>query len=346
MNNRRITVVLSIFVAAAAIAAVALSVMVLSGHGPDIPAAAVTDRNLSMKTGCIPERPDNITEPRTDTNEITDEETHGGTTAETEAWTVPYTVPATDPPPAPHTEPVTEAPQISKPPVYTAIYPPAEPLVIVDAGHGFGDPGCIPELLGGLTEKELTLDMAGVLCTKLESKGFRTLMVHNGKEFPSFAQLCKLADSLGVEYEIEKFEDNNVFSPYERAIYANCLAAQNGGAVVYISIHVNTIENKPDYSGFEIDYCVDNPYSEISKQYFDGIISEIKKNYPSDRIKAFEDSWEMGFVVTKHTRMPSLLFETGFATNKSDAARLLDPTARDKLMQTLADAIGKVWGEF
>jgi len=44
--------------------------------------------------------------------------------------------------------------------------------------------------------------------------------------------------------------------------------------------------------------------------------------------------------------MPSVLFETGFATNKADAARLLDADERDRLMQTLADAIGKVWGIF
>ena len=335
MNNRKITIVLIIFIIAV-IAVAALFAGMLFGRGSDIPTVAETNRNLGMQTERIPERPVNITEPEADSTGITVTDIPDITTAETK----------TPLPPVTETEPDTTAQHISKPPVYTAVYPPAEPIVIVDAGHGFGDPGCIPELLGGLTEKELTLDMAGVLCRKLEAKGFKTLMVHNGKDFPSFSKLCRLADSLGIEYEVEKFEDNNVFSPYERSIYANCLAAQHGGAAVYISIHVNTIENNPDYSGFEIDYCVDNPYSDFSKQYFDGIISEIKKNYPADRIKAFEDSWEMGFVVTKHTRMPSVLFETGFATNKSDAARLLDPEARDELMQTLADAIGKVWGNF
>lgn len=333
MNNRRITTIIIICIIAAVVA-IALFAGILSVSGSDIPASAETGRSPVVQTDGIPERPDRMTEPPSDSAEITVSGIPDTTTAVTKA------------PPITVTEPVTDAVQISRPPVYTAVYPPAEPLVIVDAGHGFGDPGCIPELLGGLTEKELTLDMAGVLCRKLEAKGFKTLMLHDGKDFPSFRRLCSLADSLGVEYEVEKFENNDVFSPYERSIYANCLATQRGGAVLYISIHVNTIENNPDYSGFEIDYCVDNPYSEFSKQYFDGIVSEVKKNYPSERIKAFEDSWEMGFVVTKHTRMPSVLFETGFATNKADAARLLDADERDRLMQTLADAIGKVWEIF
>ncbi|MEE0836030.1 MAG: N-acetylmuramoyl-L-alanine amidase [Clostridia bacterium] len=210
--------------------------------------------------------------------------------------------------------------------------------VIVDPGHGFTDEGCSSEFIGELTEKELTLAMAEELRTILEGYGVNVIMLHDGKSFPSLPKLTALADSYSIEYDIAKCVDNNIFSAYERTVYANYLSKVND-VDLYISIHVNAMENNPDYSGFEIDYCAENESSAVSKIFFDSIIDAIKSNYPSEKLYTWEDSWEKAFIVTKYTSVPSVLFETGFATNAGDAARLTDRAERRKLMQTVADGI-------
>ncbi len=212
--------------------------------------------------------------------------------------------------------------------------------VIIDPGHGFTDEGCSSDLIGDFTEKELTLAMAEDLRGILEGYGVNVIMLHDGKSFPPLTELVSLADSSGVEYNIDKCVDNNIFSAYERTVYANYLSKIND-VDFFISIHVNAMENDPDYSGFEIDYCAENESSAVSKIFFDSIIDAVKSAYPSENLYTWEDSWDKAFIVTKYTSVPSVLFETGFATNAGDAARLTDRAERRKLMQTVADGIAE-----
>lgn len=233
------------------------------------------------------------------------------------------------------------APTDTEPPETT---PPEEPVdtaltVIIDPGHGFDDPGCVTPLLGDTYEYELTLDMAHILGTKLEDAGHTVIYTHEGESFPALSELSALADSLGVEYEIEKCVDNSIFSAYERTVWANCIAAQQE-IDLFISIHVNAMpDGYPERSGFEIDYCTDTEWARGAKIFFDSIIEAVRKSYPTTVIETWEDSWDEAFIVTKRTFMPSILFETGFATNEQDAARLLDPAERERLMEALAEGI-------
>lgn len=219
---------------------------------------------------------------------------------------------------------------------------PSTLTVIIDPGHGFDDPGCVAPLLGETTESELTLDMAHTLGAFLESKGHTVIYTHEGDDFPALSELLSVADGLGVEYEIEKCVDNEIFSAYERTIWANCVAAKQE-IDLYLSIHVNAMpDGYPERSGFEIDYCTDTEWADRSKAFFDRIVGAVRGSYPTTVIETWEDGWDEAFIVTKRTLMPSILFETGFATNEQDAARLLDPTEREKLMKAIAEGIMEV----
>ena len=91
------------------------------------------------------------------------------------------------------------------------------PTVLIDPGHGFDDVGCGSEFLGETWEKDLTLDMAKKLGALLTERGCTVLYTHEGKSFPSVAELTAEAKRLGVEYEYEKMNDNNIFSACRRA---------------------------------------------------------------------------------------------------------------------------------
>lgn len=221
--------------------------------------------------------------------------------------------------------------------------PPRSPMgddslvtVLLDAGHGFGDVGCTSDYLGGLYEYQLTMDFTERLAHKLRSFGYNVIMTHDGEELPSTDEICKAADRLGVKYDPEKMSpDNNVFDAYERAIYANVLCAENE-IDFFLSIHVNANADTDTATGFEIDYCAENASSDMSVFAFDAICESLSDSYPERRLKKFADSFDMSFIVNKYTDMPSVLFETGFASTPSDAELLLDESWRDALMDSVA----------
>lgn len=219
--------------------------------------------------------------------------------------------------------------------------------VIIDPGHGFGDVGCGgPESKIGAYEYVLTLDMAKSLKSSLEARGYIVYLTHDGNSFPSVSEIKRLADSNGVEYDTTKsqWEDNNIFSPYERVIYMNCLDAMYG-ADFSISVHVNANAESESLYGFDLDYCRENEWSAESFEIVKKIHTMANDKYPGRPLYFYADSWDDAFVVTKYNTMPSALFETAYSTNDVDAAFLRNAQWRNTLMDNLASAIADGIGE-
>ena len=99
----------------------------------------------------------------------------------------------------------------------------------------------------------------------------------------------------------------------------------------------------PERSGFEIDSYAEGEDAALSRAYFNGIIASIADNMPGMGIDSWEDSWDEAFIVTKITRLPAVLIETGFASNASDAAFLLSEDNRSLLMNAVCDGILRGW---
>lgn len=218
------------------------------------------------------------------------------------------------------------------------------PTVVLDAGHGFGDVGCAgPETALGVYEYEYTLQMVYALKSELEAAGINVLLTHDGKSFPSTDELISLCKEYGVNYDTSKktWEDNNTFSPYERAIYMNVLDAKYGVDFAF-SVHINAHATNTELNGFDIDYCAQNHHSEKSSIYAVALRDKLKAEYPHRDLAYYEDSWDDSFVVTKFTSMPSVLLETGYYTNPTDCANLKNEEWRDTLMKNAASAIIEV----
>jgi len=218
------------------------------------------------------------------------------------------------------------------------------PTVVLDAGHGFGDVGCAgPETALGVYEYEYTLMMVYSLKAELEAAGIKVLLTHDGKTFPSVHELAELCDEYGVKFDPTKktWEDNNTFSPYERAIYMNVLDAQYGVDFAF-SVHINAHATNSELRGFDLDYCAQNHHSEKSKVYAEALRDKLMSEYPDRPLAYFEDSWDKSFIVTKFNSMPSALLETGYHTNPEDCANLKNEEWRNTLMKNAASAIIEV----
>lgn len=209
--------------------------------------------------------------------------------------------------------------------------------ILLDAGHGFGDIGCSPDALNGNNEKDITLRAVRMLKSKLEEKGYTVSLTHDGAAFTSAPELTDRLNALGYEYKTEQIIDNNVFSAYERTMWANVLNSEKRFGA-FVSLHVNS-NDKTSLTGFTIDYCGANEHTQRSEQLSSAIDSALKRDYPQRSCDLFRDTWEDSYIVTKYPMMPSCLVEMGYGSSPDDAALLLDDSWLEALASSIADGI-------
>lgn len=206
--------------------------------------------------------------------------------------------------------------------------------VVIDPGHGGTAPGAIGR--SGVTEKELTLDIAHRLAGNLRSSGYEVVLTRN-------------------EDRTIPLEDRPRF-------------ATEQGADLFVSIHVNSSTNRR-LSGFEtyyLDLATDpsasetaareNAGAEMGLGTLDHLLDEIVKNANKresrDLAHSIQDSLvlqmnrnhddirDLGvkhapFVVLVGAQMPAVLVECSFLSHDREEERLRDPDYRQKV----ADAI-------
>ena len=202
--------------------------------------------------------------------------------------------------------------------------------VVLDPGHGGKDPGAVGTFtIGGETrrffEKDVTLSVAKRLygMLKQEYPDRQILLTREDDTYPTLAQRTEIANSISLE--------------------AN-------EAMIFISIHVNASFNA-SASGYEIWYLppdyrrnllspgdvegVDDQVIPIlntmleeeftvesiilAKSIMEGMGSSLGAAAKSRGMK--EESW---FVV-RNAKMPSVLIEVGFISNREEALRLQEP---------------------
>ncbi|MFI3256869.1 MAG: N-acetylmuramoyl-L-alanine amidase [Spirochaetales bacterium] len=209
--------------------------------------------------------------------------------------------------------------------------------IIIDAGHGGKDPGAIAT--HNVDGKDLYI----------EEKNVALFVAQD------------LHKKLSLAYPDKKIlltrDDDTFLTLEERTDIANTVYLGEHEAILYISIHVNSALNK-SANGFEVWYLspgyrrvlineddakniaddhvatiVNSILEEefttesilIAKYILDGMDAQIGDVSPSRGLK--EEEW---FVV-KNAKMPSVLIELGFLSNKEEAILLADENHLHKL---------------
>jgi N-acetylmuramoyl-L-alanine amidase len=171
--------------------------------------------------------------------------------------------------------------------------------IMIDAGHGGSDPGAIGTTSGGtkLVEKELVLDMSKRIQSRLTSSMSKVLMTRTGDTYPTLN---------------------------ERVTKAN-----NSGADIFVSMHVNSYSTSSPH-GTETWW--NSTYESADSKL---LAEEIQKELVAT-LGTYDRGVKHGdFRVIKDTKIPSVLVEIAFVSNKGDADLLADPTFRQKA----ADAV-------
>ncbi len=182
-------------------------------------------------------------------------------------------------------------------------------LIVIDPGHGGSDIGTMH---GGVSEAQLTLDMA---------KRLRDLLV-----------------AQGWQVKMTRETDVDVYQPNDSArdeLQARVDVANKAGARMFVSIHVNGFINSGPYG----------TTTYISKPDDVALARAIERHLAADGTKD-DGIVKSHLYVTLHTKMPAALVETAFLSNPSDYALLTSAAWRQKVAQEIADGIGQYAREY
>lgn len=188
----------------------------------------------------------------------------------------------------------------------TAGYVEERGIIVIDPGHGGGDPGCYSRHLG-IYEKEITLDVAHRLRQILEADGWKVVMTRETDRDVSW---------LG--------------SPDLVELQARCDVANAIQADYFISLHCNASTSSAP-NGSSIYWY--KPEDRDLARALEGCLNGLGFY----QIGMLRDS----FYILRHTDMPAVLVEMAYLTNYADGLKLADQNYRQNIAEELAQALSE-----
>lgn len=170
--------------------------------------------------------------------------------------------------------------------------------VFIDPGHGAHDSGAVGY---GLYEKNLNLDVAKRLNTKLNNAGALTTMSRTSDTFDS------------LQTRVSKGASAN--------------------ADIFISVHANSNDNS-SANGTETYY--DKTYASANSLKLAQNIQPKMVSALGTRDRGVKTA---GFYVIKYSKMPSVLLETGFVSSPVDSNILKSTTYKDRLASGISSGV-------
>ncbi|MFC5447264.1 N-acetylmuramoyl-L-alanine amidase [Paenibacillus aestuarii] len=177
--------------------------------------------------------------------------------------------------------------------------------VVVDAGHGGYDSGAIG--VNGLQEKDVNLDIATKLKDELVRRGYDVFMTRTDDRFWSLAERVQMTNEQKADFFV--------------SIHANSTSSSkmNGSMVLYY----DNAYPQEDYPASDTMKIM-TPYSKDLAQHV------------QDSLVAAAGTADLGLVpsavyVARMGTIPSILVETAFLSNSSEAAKLADDAVRTNM---------------
>jgi N-acetylmuramoyl-L-alanine amidase len=215
-------------------------------------------------------------------------------------------------------------------------------IVVIDAGHGGEDPGALGP--GRVREKTVVLAIAKELQKLVNSKpGFKAKMTRNGDYYIGLRQRTKLARKYNADLFVSIHADA-FHKP--QANGASVYALSKRGSTSEAARWLAKKENSADLIGGVIS--LDDKDDILASVLLDlsmtgslraslGVGSHVLKSMGRMTRLHKKGVEQAGFVVLKSPDIPSILVETGFISNPSEAKRL----KTRKYQKQMASAIFK-----
>lgn len=224
----------------------------------------------------------------------------------------------------------------------TAITASRKYVIVVDAGHGGKDPGCIGK--GGTREKDIVLSVAKKLKNKLDANGFKTYLTRSGDTYLKLAERASIAEKRNADLFISlhananpsrKMKGFSIYTLSEKASdeEAKKLAdAENAADKIGVSGFTEFEEN----IRIALSSLQQHAVAEMSEEYATGCAKSFKR--ASIEQQPGPDVRHAPFAVLRST-VPGALLELGHLSNAAEEKLLKTSAHQDKLVNAIVKSV-------
>jgi len=209
--------------------------------------------------------------------------------------------------------------------------------VVIDAGHGAHDPGAIG--IGGLQEKDVTLDLALRVRDILQAAGYETVLTRDRDVYLPLEERTALANTargdLFLSLHCNSSEAGNLsgVETYFLNLASNLrsmqtAARENSMAVANISDLQQIVR--------EIQNSKMDESSQFAARVQRSLNDILHRKYPDIKNLGVKQA---PFYVLIGAQMPSVLAEVSFINHRTEGRRLADPAYRQLIAQALVDGV-------
>ena len=210
--------------------------------------------------------------------------------------------------------------------------------IVLDAGHGGVDPGAITA--DGLTEKEVTLDVAQRVAARLRGGLFRVVMTRLGDESLSLRERTRRARAAEGDILVS-IHVNSIPRPEQRGIETYYLGPTDDPAIRQLA---NSENLSSGYSLADFRGLLEGVYMGVRQSESRRLAESVQRELVSSVRKVSPEVEDRGvksapFVVLIASEMPGILAEVSCVSH-AEAARLLrDGAFRETIAEALARGV-------
>lgn len=217
--------------------------------------------------------------------------------------------------------------------------------IVIDAGHGGKDPGCIGH--GNVFEKNIALDLALKFGKFIEDSipGVKVVYTRKTDKFIELFQRAAIANANSADVFVSIHCNSNP-NPKNHGFESYIMGTHKTAANLQVSKRENEsvllekdYSKNAEYGGFDPN----SPESDIIFSLYQNafmnqsarLASQFHESVKNHSVLSTKEVKQAGFLVLWKTAMPSVLVESGFLTNESDLKLLSSAKGREKLAYSM-----------
>jgi len=210
--------------------------------------------------------------------------------------------------------------------------------IVIDAGHGGKDPGTHS---GSLREKDIALDIAKRLRDDLTERGFEVIMTRDTDVFIPLEQRAFIANSREADLFVS-IHVNAARNRRARGLETFYLNLATSPDAIEVAARENAATGKVRMADVDnlLKQILNHTWKEESREFATTIQARMvesilgRAKHPQNRgVKT------AGFHVLLGAKMPAVLVEVGFVSNREEARQLRSASHRKKIAAAIADGI-------
>lgn len=215
-------------------------------------------------------------------------------------------------------------------------------VVVIDAGHGGKDPGCIGK--GGTKEKTVVLSVAKKLKKELDSAGFKTYLTRSDDTFLKLADRAEIAEKRHADLFLSLHANANP-SRQTRGYSVYTLSEKASDEEAQKLAETENAVDKIGVSGFE-NFSKEIRVALSSLQQ--RAVAELSEEYAADCARAMDNASidklpgpsirHAPFAVLRST-VPGALIELGHLSNATEEKLLKSDSHQNKLVRAIVKSV-------